>query len=286
MKKKKDCILETLNHHDLFVLNDNQREQHRRGCSSVLDMEAFNGNQEDLILQTKDGSQCLTWSHRQLTYMSSESKEIPLVLAKVYGRRAERIDLSFCSLTSLKGLEQFTCLTEIILDNNRLTDDVSFPGTQNLSTLSLNKNLLKRLDSLLNKLSSSFPKLQFLSLLGNECCPDFGVGAHFDDKEYIEYRTKVISKFPRLSFLDSSRVKSSERRKVSDSSNVLPIVIRPTDKQLERLEEEDDEETSVVVVQRQQNSPTTSSTTAYGKVRYRYTGKHSEGNRFIRNNQL
>ena len=252
------------------------------------DMEAINGNQEDLILQTKDGSQCLTWSHRQLTYVSSDSKEIPLVLAKVYGRYAERIDLSFCSLISLRGLEQFTCLTEIILDNNRLTDDVSFPGTQNLLTLSLNKNLFKRLDSLLNKLSSSFPKLQFLSLLGNECCPDFGVGVHFgDQEEYTEYRTKVISKFPRLSFLDSSRVKSSERRKVSVSSNVLPIVIRPTDKQLEKLEEEEDE-TSLVVVQRQQNGPTVtaSSTTAYGKVRYRYTGKHSEGNRFIRNNQL
>src|SRR5205085_5560932 len=91
---------------------------------------------DNLILQTKDGSQCVTWTNSQLTYMGRDTKELPLVLGRVYGRYAQRLDLSFCSLTSLKGLEAFTSVVEIILDNNCLSDDVSFPFMPHVKALS------------------------------------------------------------------------------------------------------------------------------------------------------
>ena len=243
---------------------------------------------EDLILQTHDGSQCVTWSSSQLTYMGRDSTEIPLVLSKVYGRHAKRVDFSFCCLVTLKGLESFTVVTELILDNNCLDDDVLFPEIKNLTALSLNKNKFSKLDLLLSKLSRACPKLIFLSLLGNDCCPD-SLTRETDghDVDYTCYRTKVISKFPRIQFLDSNRVKSSERRQaLLGPTRVLPFIVRPSEEQL-RLQDEDHDVTPQVVETGVPAIPSTScTTTAYGKVRYRYTGKHSEGNRFIRNNQL
>lgn len=250
---------------------------------------ASHDDEEDLILQTKDGSQCVSWKNRSLTYLGRDCSEIPVVLTKVYGRLAERVDFSFCCLTSLKGLSSFPVVSEVILDNNCLSDDVMFPENQRLTTLSLNKNLFQRLENLVVKLSTSYPKLEFLSLIGNPCSP-------FINEDQEDYRSRVISRFPRLAFLDSSAVKAVERRRLSmesstksDKTMILPFVVRPTQSMMDRLEEEndDDDDSHAIIESGVLALPSTSSSTAaYGKVRYRYTGKHSEGNRFIRNSQL
>jgi len=43
-------------------------------------------------------------------------------------------------IKTLKGLETFVNLKELILDNNQLDDDVEFPSLDKLTTLSINKN--------------------------------------------------------------------------------------------------------------------------------------------------
>ena len=112
---------------------------------------------KQLFLQTTDGSQCISWTDSQvrvrtfllllsrhlllqLTYLGRECKEIPRVLIDLYASVATRVDLSFCSLCTLRGLEAFTCLQELVLDNNCLDDGTTFPSSRALVTLSLNKN--------------------------------------------------------------------------------------------------------------------------------------------------
>lgn len=76
----------------------------------------------------------------QLTYLGKDCIEIPKILIKLYASSAKRADFTFCSLQSLKGLESFSCLQELILDNNNLTDDTTFPSIFTLRILSMNKN--------------------------------------------------------------------------------------------------------------------------------------------------
>lgn len=51
-----------------------------------------------------------------------------------------QILFSYNSIETLKGLEQFGRLEELILDNNKLGDGVTFPYLPYLKTLSLNNN--------------------------------------------------------------------------------------------------------------------------------------------------
>ena len=76
-----------------------------------------------------------------------------------------------CAQTSLKHVEQFQACEELVLDNNALGDDVVFPAIPGLLTLTLNKNRIADTEKLLLEIKQCYPKLRFLSLLGNEACP-------------------------------------------------------------------------------------------------------------------
>jgi leucine-rich melanocyte differentiation-associated protein len=62
------------------------------------------------------------------------------MLAQLYGTRVQSLDLSYNSISTLKGLEKFPNLHSLVLDNNNLTDALQLPHLPNLQTLSLNKN--------------------------------------------------------------------------------------------------------------------------------------------------
>lgn len=76
----------------------------------------------------------------QLCYSGQGCHRIPDVLARMYGHKVHSLDLSYNELTSLRGLEMFPLLRELVVDNNHLTDNVVFPYMPYLHTLSLNKN--------------------------------------------------------------------------------------------------------------------------------------------------
>ncbi|XP_017770737.1 PREDICTED: leucine-rich repeat-containing protein C10orf11 homolog isoform X1 [Nicrophorus vespilloides] len=76
----------------------------------------------------------------QLCYTSQRCHKIPEALVKLYGSRVHSLDLSYNELVSLKGLERFSFLRELVLDNNHLADSIVFPYLPHLHTLSLNKN--------------------------------------------------------------------------------------------------------------------------------------------------
>ncbi|TWW78961.1 Leucine-rich melanocyte differentiation-associated protein [Takifugu flavidus] len=106
---------------------------------------------------------------------------------------------------SLAGLRPFAELEELVVDNNLLGNDLRLPRLANLHTLTLNKN----------QISFGAPSpLAYLSLLGNEACPNQLVSPDKDEDDYQRYRYFVLHKLPHLKFLDSRKV---TRREVTEA---------------------------------------------------------------------
>uniref|UniRef100_A0A674IQG3 Leucine rich melanocyte differentiation associated n=1 Tax=Terrapene triunguis TaxID=2587831 RepID=A0A674IQG3_9SAUR len=98
---------------------------------------------------------------------------------------------------SLEGLKTFSCLEELILDNNLLGNDLRLPRLPHLHTLTLNKNQISfqrntYLESLLDHLADVVPSLEYLSLLGNMACPNELVSKDKDEDDYQRYRQRWL----------------------------------------------------------------------------------------------
>lgn len=72
--------------------------------------------------------------------MDQDITTLPDAVVNLYHSRVRKMDLSFNQLTSLDGLEFFSRLDELILDNNQLGDNIRIPKTKTITTLSLNNN--------------------------------------------------------------------------------------------------------------------------------------------------
>uniref|UniRef100_A0AAZ3P6S6 Leucine rich melanocyte differentiation associated n=1 Tax=Oncorhynchus tshawytscha TaxID=74940 RepID=A0AAZ3P6S6_ONCTS len=177
---------------------------------------------------------------------------------------------------SLAGLKAFTGLEELVVDNNLLGNDLQLPRLPTLHTLTLNKNQIS-FQELLEHLAKATPSLQYLSLLGNEACPNQLVSLDKDEDDYQRYRYFVLHKLPTLKFLDTRKVCKIEQQeaeargafmkvvkpKLSDTCSFMPYTPLP------RGSRDGKNHKGV-----------------FAKCHYVYYGKHSEGNRFIRNDQL
>ncbi|XP_039205230.1 leucine-rich melanocyte differentiation-associated protein-like isoform X1 [Crotalus tigris] len=185
---------------------------------------------------------------------------------------------------SLEGLETFSCLEELILDNNLLQNHLRLPSLPHLHTLMLNKNQITELEGLLDHLAEVAPSLEFLSLLGNAACPNELVCRDKDEGDYQRYRYFVLHKLTKLKFLDSRRVSSKEREEAILRGAFMKVV-----KPLNHQDSVEDVPTSAQASYTPLPSGTRNLTHhkgVLGKCRYVYYGKHSEGNRFIRDDQL
>ncbi|XP_065651674.1 leucine-rich melanocyte differentiation-associated protein isoform X8 [Hydra vulgaris] len=219
-----------------------------------------------------------------LSFSGQNVKCVPPWLLTKYGNNITRMDLSYNKIQSLKGLVGFTELKELILDNNELTDDLELPQLEQLETFTVNKNKIKNLKGILMKISTSFPKISYLSLLGNEACPTQLNYTDKDDKDYLKYRYCVLQFLPNLKFLDSSPVTQAERKeakRIEKVNNVKSSSNVPESK-------------CNVSSQEKWACPTIPSSeiqesyrkSYFGKNRVSYYGKNSEGNRFIVNEDL
>ncbi|KAM8806444.1 LOW QUALITY PROTEIN: leucine-rich melanocyte differentiation-associated protein [Eudromia elegans] len=218
-----------------------------------------------------------------VSYISQDCEEIPEFLGRKYGHMAKRLDLSFNMLRSLEGLKTFGSLEELILDNNLLGNDLLLPRLPHLHTLTLNKNQIS-LESLLDHLAEVAPSLRYLSLLGNVACPNELVSKDKDEDDYQRYRYFVLHKLRNLKFLDTRKVTRSEREEALVRGAFMKVV-KPKDAKASS----DDASISPEM----QYTPLplgsrdlTNHRGVLGKCRYVYYGKHSEGNRFIRDDQL
>ncbi|KAK3091459.1 hypothetical protein FSP39_019969 [Pinctada imbricata] len=222
----------------------------------------------------------------ELSFVGGDLTSIPDELSK-FASETRRLDLSFNTLQYLDGLERFSDLKELVLDNNRLDDDVRFPVLKKLETLTLNKNCITNLDKLLDNLQQNLPSLRYLSLLSNVACPNQLSSLDKDEEDYQRYRYFVLYRLPNLRFLDSTPVRPEE---LADAKRVGPFMrtVRATEDEIsndvepDKSKETNSSFTPLPPTVRQPDKHIGS----FGKSKYVYYGKHSEGNRFIRNNDL
>ncbi|KAK7871250.1 hypothetical protein R5R35_007539 [Gryllus longicercus] len=198
------------------------------------------------------------------------------------------LDLSGNPLASLRNLEMAPALQQLVLDGCGLGDAAlaALPLLPRLDTLSLNKNQLCDAEALLRRLRDAAPALAFLALLGNPCCPHALSDPDADDADYERFRCYALSWLPALAFLDSRAVTAAERERARARGRLMRVA-RPG------AAARGDQEEPALWTPSPDASPLPvggrapgDHRAAYGRCRYRYSGKHSEGNRFIGNNDL
>ncbi|CAH1992653.1 unnamed protein product [Acanthoscelides obtectus] len=162
----------------------------------------------------------------KLCYSGQRCQKIPEALVKLYGPKVQCLDLSYNEIVTLRGLDGFPVLKELVLDNNQLSDTISFPYLPTLQTLSLNKNKILDIQSLLLKIRQNLPNLSYLSLLGNKACPNELSGEENDEEDYQRYRYYVLYHLPNLKFLDSTKVREVERSEARRRGKFMNV-IRP-----------------------------------------------------------
>ncbi|CAM4592086.1 unnamed protein product [Caretta caretta] len=185
----------------------------------------------------------------QVSYISQDCKEIPEFLGRKYGGIAKRLDLSFNLLRSLEGLKTFN------------------------------------LESLLDHLADVVPSLEYLSLLGNMACPNELVSKDKDEDDYQRYRYFVLHKLTNLKFLDTRKVTKWEREEALLRGAFMKVV-KPMDAKASSSDTASVSPETHYTPLPSGSRDLTNHRGVLGKCRYVYYGKHSEGNRFIRDDQL
>ena len=224
-------------------------------------------------------------------YVGQDLESLSDLPASINRLLVRRLDLSFNLLKSLDGLERFENIEELILDNNELGDDFELPRLHRLHTLSLNKNSIAILTSLMDKIEDKLPCLKYLSLLGNEACPNQLSDMEKTENDYKRYRYYVLYRLPRLKFLDASQIKEKEIKEAKRIGEQLRVA-RPRNTgpgiSVDDPPEAAQEVSSLYspLPAGGHGHPSHQNKATFGKCKYVYYGKHSEGNRFIRNNDL
>ncbi|KAF3708172.1 Leucine-rich melanocyte differentiation-associated protein [Channa argus] len=231
-----------------------------------------------------DNESLVALNGTQISYIGHDCKDIPDFLGDTYGQFAKRLDLSFNELRSLAGLKMFTELEELVVDNNLLGNDLQLPRLPNLHTLTLNKNQLTDIEVLLEHLADVTPSLQYLSLLGNEACPNQLVDPDKDEDDYQRYRYFVLHKLPKLKFLDTRKVTKKEVME-AQARGAFMKVVKPKSEPPPKEAKSESGLLPYTPLPRG-SSEAKNHKGVFTKCRYVYYGKHSEGNRFIRNDQL
>ncbi|KAJ8361558.1 hypothetical protein SKAU_G00180830 [Synaphobranchus kaupii] len=128
------------------------------------------------------------------------------------------------------------------------------------------------------------PSLEYLSLLGNEACPNQLVSLDKDEDDYQRYRYFVLHKLASLKFLDTRKVTRKERTE-AEARGAFMKVVKPKSDTDAGDPRHDSATTSYTPLPRG-SKDAKNHKGVFAKCRYVYYGKHSEGNRFIRNDQL
>ncbi|XP_011262208.1 leucine-rich melanocyte differentiation-associated protein-like [Camponotus floridanus] len=238
----------------------------------------------------------LTLDNGRAWYTGQRTEKIPSGLVGVVGHNCLGLDLSYNELTTVSGVKDFEQLQELILDNNKLDDLKTLPCIPTLTTLSINNNKISNIDRALEQIRECCPNIEYVSLLGNPGCPDQLTNpVSTDEDDYDRYRLYAIHILPpSLRFLDSRRITQQERLnakargKYSRTIKLVPELVRKFVPRSTYAGNEFDDIYFNIHYTPLPNSQRTPQDHrgAYGKCKYRYSGKNSEGNRFISNNDL
>lgn len=196
--------------------------------------------------------------------------------------------LSFNSLASLEGLDAFApSLETLILDNNALTSTKSLPRSlPKLKTLWLNNNQIANLEETLTVLAARCPALTYLSLLRNPCCPHELTGKN--EHEYSRYRVYAKHRIPTLTTVDADPITDQEAATAKERGAYFHTVVaqQPAVAEAEPEKDERNDEQKPVASRWANKSPARPTEAVFSNQRHFYSGKTSEGNRFIGNDML
>ncbi|XP_015600867.1 leucine-rich melanocyte differentiation-associated protein isoform X2 [Cephus cinctus] len=234
----------------------------------------------------------LTVQRKRAWYTGQQTERIPSGLVRVIGVDCVSLDLSYNALSSVSALKDCTDLEELILDNNCLEDLKTLPVMPSLTTLSVNNNKLADIDGVLKRIKDCCPKVEYVSLLGNPGYPDQLTNPTLnDDEDYERFRLYSIYVLPpSIRFLDYRAVTASERSNARNRGRFYRTVKltqeSPGLPPSSSIDEYDGLDfINYTPLPRSVRTPQDHKG-AYGKCKYRYSGKNSEGNRFISNNDL
>jgi len=220
----------------------------------------------------------------QLLIVGQGLPEIPLLLAEKYGSIVKRLDLSYNSISTLKNLEKFLHLEELILDNNSLTSPLTFPKLPKLHTLWMNKNQIRDVGACFEKklVVKNLPSLNYVSLLNNPGCPN--ELTQKDPNDYKRYRYLLLYRIPKLVFLDAAKVTPKERKEGKRVGHLM-VVARPAAAPAAASSPTTEKDPGYQPLPQEVSEGGTRGA-VFGLSEYIYYGKNSEGNRFILNHDL
>lgn len=223
----------------------------------------------------------LELSEEKVSIHGEKYSDIPIWIGQQYPNIKE-LTVCSCEIPTINNLSKFTKLVILVLDNNNIGDDNEFSFIPTLETFWVNNNKISRLEKFLTQILKCFPCVSYVSMLKNPCCPNYLVGKSSTD--YKRYRDMVIGNIPTLKFLDSATITASERNTAllyqSKIARLAPKDYRQ--KPQTPPEEAKGEKGGLDKVE----TNVTTSGVETGVSRYVYVGKHSEGNRFIRDKSL
>lgn len=259
------------------IFNQSEEEQRRQ-------YELRNGSSSTGSMRGDDASR-VCYHDGIIVASGLDLTEIPADLFRRYDSESVvGLDLSHNMLTQLEHLDEYIHTLSLNLDNNFLTETCRFPHMPRLVTLTLNNNRISDIDALLESLSIACPAITYLSLLRNQACPNELVEK--DEDDYKRYRLYVINKLPNLKFLDSRPIGAFERQLAREQGEFLKV-IKFTDRDIATQAPKQPQRTldpGYTPLPRDERADHSRAT--IGTSRYVYHGRHSEGNRFIRNDDL
>jgi len=135
----------------------------------------------------------------------------------------------------------------------------------------------------MDAIAKCFPNLTYLSMLKNPACPNYFTGKDMDD--YKRYRLYVIYRMKKLKFLDYSPVTNEERKEATKRGPYL-VTVKADLTQLKTQNPVKEDDTSALPSLPDTLQPEGKGAARFGISNYVYVGKHSEGNRFITDENL
>nr|XP_033339978.1 leucine-rich melanocyte differentiation-associated protein-like [Megalopta genalis] len=153
-------------------------------------------------------------------------------------------------------------------------------------------DLISHIDGALKRIRECCPNLVYVSLLGNPGCPDQLTNPTTEEADYNRYRLYAIYLLPSsLRFLDSRPVTREEKIDAEIRGKYSKTVKFGPELSPKFVSNSIDEIDDIFFNIHYTPLPTSirdpdDHKGAFGKCKYRYSGKNSEGNRFISNNDL
>ncbi len=214
-------------------------------------------------------------------------------------------NFSFNSLTgdTLGELVKFTALETLVLDNNEIASLKKLPPLPNLTTLWLNNNNIADVEDVVGSLGKQCPRLQYVSLLRNPCCPNELMGK--GDAEYRRYRIYVKYRLPTLNKLDAAPFTSDETQEAREKGKFLQTAVhtaktsdgaQPVASSSSGLAGAEGSTTALATEEitdyfvrfekKDGPDPNKPALPYFTQQRHFYSGKTSEGNRFIKDDVL